>query len=287
MLIKSVIRATAGVAIFIAATSAAQADVYTTTSPTAFVTLGGNTSVGSVSDQVNWALFDDQLHQPHDNGTVQNGNTEPTPGGDATTVHSGGGDALTTFVEGGANWQGNFGNGVTVLFTADNTITLSFAVPLIGLGIDAQIADVGPYKETLTAYSKLCTDLTGATCTTAATGYLGTISNSGTSAGTGPNGVSGGGIGGTGSEGTVPFVGLSTDAQDNPTSLANAGISFVTISVAGTNGDGFAIDTSVLFHYPINPNNNNTQATPEPGTLGLLGAGLAGLGFLRRRHRKA
>ena len=71
--------------------------------------------------------------------------------------------AFTTYVEGlgtaptgsgrtfvpGKAWDGQFANGTTVLFTSSNTITLSFGIPLIGLGIDAEVFNAGTYTETL------------------------------------------------------------------------------------------------------------------------------------------
>ena len=48
------------------------------------------------------------------------------------------------------------------------------------------------------------------------------------------------------------------------------------------NGETVRIDL-VTQHSPTGP----SAAVPEPGTLALLGLGLAGLGFARRRHKQA
>jgi hypothetical protein len=142
---------------------------------------------------------------------------------------------------------------------------------LIGLGIDAQIFNSGTYTETLTAYNTIGQ-------------IVGLVSQSSSSAGV-TNGI-------LTAEGSAPFVGISTDAQNTAQSLATDGISYVTISAVCTStsctSGGFAIDTSLLYHFPITQTaNQQTQTTPEPGTLGLLGVGLIGLGWARRRAKRA
>ncbi len=254
----------------------------------AFQALGNNAATGAAQDQVNWGQFATQLGVAQNNGGIASASVQSTPANDTVKVTSADNTAFTTYIEGqghaasgsGKNavsatpWDGEFAAQTTVLYTSSNTITLSFAVPLIGLGLDAQVFNAGGYKETLTAYNS-----TGQ--------MLGTITQGGVSTGA-TSGI-------TSSEGTVPFVGITTNAQNNNASLASLGISYVTISTAcaqqGTTAacaatSGFAIDTSVLYHYPISNPTAPTSNTPEPGTMSLLGAGLAGLGYIRRRRNK-
>ncbi len=237
---------------------------------------------------MDWGKFATAQNTTQNLGTVASGDSTVTPNGDNIMVTSGDSTKFTTYIEGqgkapivstskgqtittpGTAWDGSFATGITVLYTSDGSITLKFTTPLIGLGIDAQIFNSGTYNETLTAYN-------------AAGTILGQVAQSGSSAGV-TLGISAG-------EGTVPFVGISTDATTSD--LATNGISYITIgtscaavSAGGCIGTGgFAIDTSLLYHFPINQVVSNVQTTPEPGTLGLLGAGLIGLGWARRRKR--
>lgn len=254
---------------------------------TAFKNLGNNSAVGAAADSVDWGQFATSLGTPKNNGAIANNASETTPQNDTVHVTSADGTAFTTYVEGlgtaptgsgrnyvpGKAWDGQFANGTTVLFTSSNTITLSFGIPLIGLGIDAEVFNAGTYTETLKAYNS-------------AGVLLGTVSQTGSSTGA-TSGI-------TSSEGTVGFVGITTNAANNAGSLASLGISYVEItatcnSVASggcTTTGGFAIDTSLLYHYPISNPSGPSSSTPEPGTLSLMGAGLAGLGYFRRRRNK-
>lgn len=250
-----------------------------------FKSMGNNSAVGAAADSVDWGQFATSLGVQKNNGAIANNSAETTPQNDTVHVTSADSTAFTTYVEGlgsgptgsgrnfvaGKAWDGQFAAQTTVLFTSSSTITLSFGIPLIGLGIDAEVFNSGTYTETLNAYNS-------------AGQLLKSVSQTGTSTGA-TSGI-------TSSEGTVPFVGITTDAQNNATSLANLGISYVTITatcnstLAGgcTSSGGFAIDTSLLYHYPISNPTGPSSNTPEPGTLSLLGAGLAGLGYFRRRR---
>ncbi len=216
-----------------------------------------------MADQVNWAVFDSTLGQLPNGGSIGNGAQMTTSAGETVTVtnNSSNNRSFTTYQEGAGTWDGNFANGTTVLYNFNSlSTTLSFATALSGLGVDLQTKLSGTYQFTITAYDSSMNQLGQA------------LSLSGTSAGTAASN-------GTSHEGTVLFAGLTS---------TSANISFVTIT-STNNTLGFAIDTSLIYHTNVNGTGGTgggTQ-TPEPGTLGLLGAGLAGLGWVRRRRNQA
>lgn len=262
MFMKSLLPALAAGALFFAA-GAANATITTYTTASAFVAgaTGSSAPANQVADQVNWAVFDSTIGQPSNNGSIPYGASMTTTLGETVTVtnSSTNSRAFTTYVEGAGTWNGNFTNGTTVLYNFNNlSTTLSFATALSGLGVNLQTKLAGTYQFTITAYDSNMTQLGNA------------VSISGTS-----NGISSG----TSHEGTVIFAGLTS---------TSANISFVTIT-STNNTLGFAIDTSLIYHTDVNGgggDGGNTQ-TPEPGTLGLLGAGLVGLGLVRRRRKQA
>jgi hypothetical protein len=254
----------------------------------AFKSMGNNSATNAASDSVDWGQFAASLGIATNNGGIANNASETTPQNDTVHVTSADQTAFTTYQEGlgtapsgtpgsrgyvaGKAWDGQFANKAVVLFTQSNSITLSFGVPLIGLGIDAEVFNAGGYTETLQAYNSSGQLLQTATQTGTSTGAAQGI---------------------TTSEGTVPFVGITTNAQNNAASLAALGISYVTITTSCTavgqtaacaTTGGFAIDTSLLYHYAISNPTAPSGTTPEPGTMSLLGAGLAGLGYFRRRR---
>jgi hypothetical protein len=273
MSMKSILTAATVGAIFVAAGAAnASTLAFQTQSDFIASATGSGAPSNQVADQVNWADFDASLGQQTQNGSIAYGSSMTTIAGEGITViqssspHVG----FTTYVEGQAfvnggtaGWDGQFAGGTTVLYNGSNThsVTLTFGTAISGLGVDLQTKNAGAYSFTITAFNSNNV-------------AIGTAIDSGTSIGSGSGN-------GTGSEGTVKFAGITSSADD---------ISFVTIS-STNNSSGFAIDTSLIYHANINGTSNpvgggGTQ-TPEPGTIALLGAGLAALGAVRRRRNRA
>jgi hypothetical protein len=259
---KSLATAAAASTFALMATSAyATTTAYTNVS--AFQT-AGLAGVGGtqVADQVNWATFAAAIGTPANNGTIAYQSAMTTAALETITVTNSSGIAsklpFTTYTEGLGSWDGDFNAGTTILYNGNNqTTTLTFASLLSGVGVDLQTQKTGNYTFTLTAYD-ISGNVLGTSVDTGTTSFATTAGN-------------------TSKEGTVTFVGLTSTA---------ANISYVTLSSSNDNS-GFAIDTSLIYHNNLVGQTQQTQQTPEPGTLALLGAGLLGLGWARRRHKAA
>lgn len=261
MRVKSLLPFAATSAIALAAGGAhATTMAYTSQSTFSTAATGGSAPPNQVADQVNWAQFDASLAnpQPADGGTIAYGSQMTTSLGETVTVTNNGTGqpTFTTFTQGGATWNGSFAAGTTVLYNGNSeSTTLTFASALSGLGVDLQVkasTSPGSYTFTLTAYDVNNNALGSATDT----------------------GVSHGITTGTTYDNTVKFAGILS---------SSANISYVTITSSNDNV-GFAIDTSLIYHNNLQTGGSgSSQQTPEPGTLGLLGAGLAGLGLVRRK----
>jgi hypothetical protein len=266
MLNKSILAVLAASAIILAA-GAVKADIvnaYVSSSAyTAGASAQSNGTSTAVADSVDWGIFSTAIgNHTINNSTISSGSSIMTPQGEMVGVTSTNASQFAVFTNGlttglpATRWDGDFGNGTNVLYTSGASLEIVFGTPVTGVGFDLQTKIVGAYGFTLQAY-----DVNG--------NLLGSVtSNIGLSTGSASSSFN-----------TAVFAGLTDAAGD---------ISYVVITDTGANiGNGFAIDTSLVYHYPILAQTSQTQTTPEPGTLGLLGAGLIGLGWARRRAKRA
>jgi len=100
---------------------------------------------------------------------------------------------------------------------------------------------------------------------------------------------------------TLPLGNISTGTLTDPTDLANftgtglesfllSGLAPVTYTGHVSNGYnaslGGTTDAGGYATVTYNYSDGNTPGVPEPGTIALFGLGLAGIGFVRRRHQR-
>ena len=245
---------------FMFAASAANATVATYTDQSLYTSNNGG-NIG-IRDDVDWGLFSQaQGNSTANNSSVATGSTMTTSVGEKITATNGNSQGFTVYQNGlttglpNTRWDGDFGVNTNVLSTQASSITLSFNGAITGFGIHAQTVLAGAYSFQIQAFN-------------AAGGLIGTVTSSGTSTGRTST-----------SYNTAAFAGLTSTAGD---------ISYVTITATSNASSGFAIDTSLIYHFTNNQTSGNqSQQTPEPGTLALLGAGLAALGAVRRRRQRA
>jgi hypothetical protein len=261
MFMKTLLTVAAAGGMLLAA-NAANATVGTYTTATAYNNFAGGGTIG-ISDPVDWGQFSLAQGNTTVNGSsVSTGSTMNTGNGEKVTATNGTNTGFTVYTNGLTGgkpttlWDGNFASGTNVLSTQSSSITLSFNGAITGFGLDAQTTLAGSYGFTIQAYNSSGT-------------LIGTaVANQGTSVGRANAAL-----------GATDFAGITSTAGN---------ISLVTITMTGNNtGSGFAIDTSLIYHFANNQTASQTQQTPEPGTIALLGAGLATLGVVRRRRNRA
>jgi PEP-CTERM motif len=147
-------------------------------------------------------------------------------------------------VDEGPSWPGNFVAGQSLIWTTtSDTFAILLAVPVASVGFDIQGDLIGDFTATVQLFDASFSPL-----------FSHTFSGTSTDA----------------EDGSAPFVGLGD--------LTGANIGAILISVNDSTGApvDFAIDDVSFTNEPA-------VTTPEPGTLLLLGCGLAGLAGLRRR----
>ena len=259
MFMKSLLTVIAAGGMLLAA-NAANATVATYTTATTYNAFAGGGTIG-ISDPVDWGQFSlAQGNSTVNNSSVSNGSTMNTVHTEKVTATNGTSTGFTVYTNGqttglpNTRWDGDFANGTNILSTKASSITLSFNGAITGFGVDAQTTLSGAFGFKIQAFNSSGT-------------LLGTVTNTGTSTGTASS-----------SFGTAPFAGITSTAGD---------ISYVTITATSNATSGFAIDTSLIYHFANNQTSGGTTTTPEPGTLALLGAGLAALGAVRRRRHRA
>lgn len=263
MFTKSFLPVLAASAIVLAAGAVKADTIASYTSSSAYTSAAAAQSNGTstaVADSVDWGIFSQDIgNSSVNNSSITSGSHIITSNNEMVTVASGNSSQFLVYTNGlltgapATRWDGDFASGANVLYTSGTSLTISFGSPVTGVGLDLQTKIAGAYGFTIQAYS-------------AGNILLGTATDTGTSTGSNSSSFN-----------TAAFAGFTDSAGD---------ISYVVITDTGANtANGFAIDTSLVYHYPIAAQSAPTQTAPEPGTLGLLGVGLIGLGWARRRMR--